>query len=103
MAPANIAVILVCLVFYTQVLIKCLQGIQHQSRGECHRVCGYALTFMHQKYQCTGSQGPPSLGYGPVITVVWLLWDGKASAGGFLPMAVARDVMSYASYRIPSR
>ena len=38
---------------------------------------GYALTFMHWKYQCTGSQGSPGLGYSPLTAAVWLLQAGK--------------------------
>ena len=53
------------------------------------------LTFMHWHTRCTSSQGPLGLGYGPPKAVVWLLWAGKAIAGGLLPTAVARDVMSY--------
>ena len=56
------------------------------------------LTFVHRSHRCTGSQGPPGLGYGPLNAAVWLLQASKAIARGFLPTAVARDVMSYASY-----
>ena len=61
------------------------------------------LTFMHRSIQCTGSQGPPGLGYGPPNAVVWLLLAGKAIAGGLLPTAVSWDVTSYVSYRISGR
>ena len=69
----------------------------------CVTVKRHALTFRHRRYRCTGSQGLPDLGYGPLIAVVWLLRAGKAIAGGFPPTAIARDVTSYTSYRIPSR
>ena len=94
--------IFVLTIFYTQVLIKCLQGIRHQSRGECNSVKG-TLTFTHWSIWCTGSQGPPGLGYSPPNAMVWLLRASKAIAGGLLPTAVAQDVMSYASYQISSR
>ena len=68
----------------------------------CNSVKG-TLTFVHWSTQCTGSQGPPGLGYGPPNAAVWLLWAGKAIARGLSPMAVALDVTSYASYRISSR
>ena len=61
------------------------------------------LTFVHWSHRCTGSQGPPGLGYGPPNAAVWPLRAGKAIARGFLPMAVARDVMSYVSYQISGR
>ena len=101
MALAN-TVIFVLTIFYTQVSIKCLWGIRHQSRGECNGVKG-TLTFVHQSTWCPGSQGPPGLGYSPPNAVVWLLRACEAIARGLLPTAVARDVMSYASYRISSR
>ena len=53
------------------------------------------MTFLHRKDQCTGCQGPPGPGYGPVNTTVCQLWDGKATAGNALPTVVAQDVMSY--------
>ena len=56
------------------------------------------LTFVHQTNQCTGSQGPSGLGYGPLTTTVWLLWASKVIAVGLLPTAVTQDVTSYASY-----
>ena len=40
------------------------------------------FTFMHRRTRCTGSQGPPGLGYGPPKDVVWPLGAGKAIAGG---------------------
>ena len=40
------------------------------------------LTFMHPHTRYTSSQGLPGLGYGPPKAVVWLLWAGKAIAGG---------------------
>ena len=49
------------------------------------------------------SQGPLGLGYGPPNATVWLLRASKAIARGFPPMAVARDMTSYASYQISSR
>ena len=55
------------------------------------------------RHQCTGSQGPPGLGYGPPIAALWLLWAGKAITRGFPPTAVARDMTSYASYQISGR
>ena len=61
------------------------------------------LTFVHQSARCTGSQGLPGLGYGPPVAAVWLPWAGKAIIGGLLPMAIARDVTSYTSYRTTSR
>ena len=61
------------------------------------------LTFVHQSTRCSGSQGPLGLGYGPPNATVWLLQAGEAIARGLLPTAVARDVTSYASYRISSR
>ena len=54
-----------------------------------------AMTFLHWKDQCTGCQGPPGPGYGPVNTAVCQLGDGKATASNALPTLVARDVMSY--------
>ena len=72
----------------------------------CQTMCNGekgTLTFVHQSHLCTGSQGPLGLGYGPPNAAVWLLRAGKAITGGFSPMAVARDVMSYVSYRISSR
>ena len=53
------------------------------------------MTFLHQKDQCNGCQGPPGPGYGPVNTMVCRLWDRKATAGNVLPTVVAPDVMSY--------
>ena len=61
------------------------------------------LTFVHRSTQCTGSQGPLGLGYGPLIAMLWLLRAGKVTVMGLLPMAVTWDVMSYASYRISGR
>ena len=61
------------------------------------------LNFVHQSTWFTGSQGPSGLGYGPPNAAVWLLWAGKAIIGGLLPMAIAQDVMSYASYQISGR
>ena len=101
MALAN-TVIFVPTVFYTQVLIKCLLGIRHQSRGECNGVKG-TLTFVHQSTWCPGSQGPLGLGYSPPNAAVWWLRAVEAIARGLLQMAVARDMMSYASYRISGR
>ena len=101
MAPAN-TVIFVPTVFYIQVLIKCLWGVRHQSRGECNGVKG-TLTFVHWNAQCTSSQGPPGLGYGPPVATVWLPWADKAIAGGLPPMAIAWDVMPYASYQTTGR
>ena len=101
MALAN-TVIFVLTVFCTQVLIKYLQGVRHQSRGECNGVKG-TLTFVHQSTQCTGSQGPPGLGYSPPNATVWLLWAGKVIARGLPPTAVAWDMMSYTSYQISKR
>ena len=72
--------------------------ISHMCNGE-----NRTLTFVHRSHWCTGSQGPPGLGYGPPKAIVWLLQAGKAIAEGFLPMAVARDVMSYMSYLISGR
>ena len=54
-----------------------------------------AMTFLHWKDRCTGCQGPPGPGYGPINTVVCRLRDGKATAGNVLPTMVAQDVMSY--------
>ena len=39
----------------------------------------HALTFMHRKYRCSGSQGPPGLGYGPLAVLVWLSGASKQS------------------------
>ena len=61
------------------------------------------LPFVHGSHRSTGSQGPPGLGYSPPDATVWLLQAGKAITRGFPPMAVARDVTSYASYRISGR
>ena len=58
---------------------------------------------MHRKYQCTSSQGPPGLGYGPLTVSGMAVTGQEAIIGGFPPMAIARDVMSYASYQIPGR
>ena len=101
MAPAN-TVIFVPTIFYIQVLIKCLWGIRHQSRGECNGVKG-TLTFVHQSVQCTSSQGLPVLGYGPPVATVWLPQAGKAIARGLPPTAVARDVTSYVPYQTTGR
>ena len=60
-------------------------------------------TFVHRSARCTGSQGPPGLGNGPPVAAVWLPRAGKAITGGLPPTVVARDVMSYASYRTTSR
>ena len=68
----------------------------------CNGVKG-TLTFVHRNAWCTSSQGPPGLGYGPPVATVWLPWAGKMIAGGLLPMAVAWDVTSYASYRTTGR
>ena len=76
--------------------------MQHQSRGECNGEKG-TLTFGHQSHQCTGSQGPLGLGYGPPYVAVWQLRAGKAIAGAIPPTAVAWDVISYVSYRISGR
>ena len=51
MTPANIAVILYVLYFILKFLIKCLQGIRHQSRGECHSEKGMPSPL------CTGDTG----------------------------------------------
>ena len=96
MAPAN-TVIFVLTVFYTQVLIKCLQGIRHQSRAECNDG-KEILTFVYQSTQFAGSQGPLGLGYGPPNAAVWLLRAGKVTVRSLLQMAIAQDVMSYTSY-----
>ena len=53
------------------------------------------LTFMHWRTQCTSSQGPLGLGYGPPKAMVWLLQAGKAITRGLPPTAVAWDVTSY--------
>ena len=53
--------------------------------------------------QCTGSQGLPGLGYSPAVATVWLPQTGKVIARGLLPMAVAQDMTSYASYWTTSR
>ena len=68
----------------------------------CNGVKG-TLTFVHRSARCTGSQGLPGLGYGPPVAAVWLPRAGKAITGGLPPTAVARDVMSYASYRTTGR
>ena len=68
----------------------------------CNGVKG-TLTFVHRNVRCTSSQGLPGLGYGPPVAAVCLPRAGKAIAGGLPPTAVARDVMSYTSYRITSR
>ena len=73
--------------------VQCITGNSHMCNGEKG-----TLTFVHWSHQCTSSQGPPGLGYGPSEAVVWPLQAGKAIAEGFLPTAVARDVMSYVSY-----
>ena len=39
----------------------------------CNGIQNCPLTFLHQKSQCSGSQG---LGYSPIAYVVWLLWTG---------------------------
>ena len=67
--------------------------ISHMCNGEKG-----ILTFVHWSNRCTGSQGPPGLGYGPQKAIVWPPQAGKAIAEGFLPMAVAQDVTSYVSY-----
>ena len=54
-----------------------------------------AMTLLHRKDRCTGCQGPPGPGYGPVNTAVCQSRDGKATAGNALPTVVTRDVMSY--------
>ena len=68
----------------------------------CNGVKG-TLTFVHRSAQCTGSQGPTGLGYGPPVATVWLPRACKAIAGGLLPMAIAWDVTSYTSYRTTGR
>ena len=68
----------------------------------CNGVKG-TLTFVHWNAWCTGSQGPPDLGYGPPVATVWLPWAGKAIAGGLPPTALAQDMMSYMSYQISGR
>ena len=40
----------------------------HMSRWK-----GNTLTFVHKRYWCTGSQGPPGLGYCLLTAAVWLL------------------------------
>ena len=72
----------------------------------CQTMCNGekgTLTFVHRSHWCTGSQVPRGLGYGLPNAAVWLLWAGKAIARGFSPMAVARDVRSYASCQISGR
>ena len=49
----------------------------------CVTVKRHALTFMHWKYWCTGSQGPPGFGYGPSAVLVWLSWP--VSSGQWFP------------------
>ena len=68
----------------------------------CNSVTG-TLTFVHSSARCTGSQGLPGLGYGPPVATVWLPRAGKAIARGLPPMAIARDVTSYSSYRTTGR
>ena len=68
----------------------------------CNGVKG-APTFVHRSAQCTSSQGPPGLGYGPPVAAVWLPQASKVIARGLPPMAVARDMMSYVSYWTASR
>ena len=61
------------------------------------------LTFVHWSTRFTSSQGPPGLGYSPTNAAVWPLQAGKVTVKGLLLMAVARDVMSYASYQTSGR
>ena len=72
--------------------------ISHMCNGEKG-----TLTFVHHSHQCTGSQGPQGLGYGPPKAIVWLLQVSKAISEGFPPTAIAQDMMSYMSYRISGR
>ena len=53
---------------------------------------------MYQKYRFTGSQGPSGPGYGPLTAYGMAIMGREAIASSFLPMAVAQDMMSYASY-----
>ena len=64
---------------------------------------GYALTFMHQNNRCTSSQGPPGLGYGPLTPCGMAVTVREAITSSFPPMAIAREVTSYALYQIPER
>ena len=48
----------------------------------CVTVLREPLTFIHQRTQCTGSQGPPGLSYSPPKDVMWPLQAGKAITGG---------------------
>ena len=83
-------------VFSTQV-IKCLGGIWHQSRGECHSG-REAMTFLYWKDQSTSCQGSPDPRHCPVNTVVCQSRDGKATAGNTLPTVVAWNVTSYQTF-----
>ena len=53
-APASIVIIFLCHVFYIQVN-KWLQGVQHQSRGECHSKKGMP------SHVCTRNIGVPEV------------------------------------------
>ena len=72
------------------------------SEISCVTVKRYAPTFVHQKYRWSGSQGPwPWLL--PILASGLAVMGRNASVGGFPPTAIAQDMTSNASYRIPGR
>ena len=61
-----------------------------------------ATAFIPLEYDICGEVAP-GLGYGPLTASGMAVTGWEAIGSSFPPTAVARDVMSYASYRIPGR